>query len=73
MENKRQRKKECSRCHRKLWLRNFYKLKNGGRGSMCREHLLLANVRNKELGYLGGVTKGVKFRGNQYTGRVGIE
>lgn len=167
MENKRQRKKECSRCHRKLWLRNFYKLKNGGRCSMCREctkvykreqyrkhhkvkdgiifhektgrivehnglsvrifwnanmlsilhryypntknreiaemlgvsprtvtrkahelhlekshefttsmrreHLLLANVRNKELGYPGGFTKGMKFRGNQYTGRVRIE
>ena len=38
--------------------------------SLSREHLLLANARSKELGYPGGFTKGMKFRGNQYTGRI---
>ena len=38
--------------------------------SISKEHLLLANARSKELGYPGGFTKGMKFKGNQYTGRV---
>lgn len=164
---KRPRKKTCTHCGRKLWLRDFYKLKSGYRYSLCREctklykreqyrrhhkvtdgiifhektgrivehqglsvrifwsenmlsllrryypntknneiaemlgvsprtvtrkarelhlkkspdfiaamsreHLLLANARSKELGYPGGFTKGMKFRGNQYTGRVRVE
>ncbi len=41
--------------------------------SLSREHLLLANARSKELGYPGGFTKGMKFRGNQYTGRIRVE
>lgn len=41
--------------------------------SVSREHLLLANARSKELGYPGGFTKGMKFRGNQYTGRMRVE
>ena len=40
---------------------------------LSREHLLLANARSKELGYPGGFTKGMKFRGNQYTGRIRVE
>ena len=34
---------------------------------------LLANARRTELGYPGGFTKGMKFRGNQYTGRIRVE
>lgn len=41
--------------------------------SMSREHLLLANARSKELGYPGGFAKWMKFRGNQYTGRIRVE
>lgn len=161
------RKKTCTKCGRKLWLRDFYKLKNGSRYSLCREctklykreqyrkhrkvtdgiifhektgrivehhgfsvrifwsenmlsilrryypdtkneeiagmlgvsprtvvrkarelhleksreftsamsreHLLLANARSKDLGYPGGFAKGMKFRGNQYTGRIRVE
>lgn len=163
-ETKKQRKKICPHCGRKLWLREFYPLKNGSRNSWChecvveykreqyrknrkvpdgtfmhrtldrivehngystriywtgnmlsimrryyhntinrelaemlgvsersvtrkarelglekdkefvssmsKEHLLLANVRSKELGYPGVFTKGMKFKGNQYTGRI---
>lgn len=163
-EPKKQRKKICPHCGRKLWMREFYPLKNGTRNSWChecvlaykreqylkhrkvpdgifmhrsldrvvehkgystrifwngnmlsimrryyhntinrelaemlgvsersvtrkarelglekdkdfvsaisKEHLLLANARSKELGYPGGFTKGMKFKGNQYTGRV---
>lgn len=166
-ETKKQRKKVCPHCGRKLWMREFYPLKNGTRNSWChecaldykreqylkhrkvpdgtfmhrsldrvvehkgystrifwngnmlsimrryyhntinrelaemlgvsersvtrkarelglekdkdfvssisKEHLLLANARSKELGYPGGFTKGMKFKGNQYTGRVGEE
>lgn len=166
-ETKKQRKKVCPHCGRKLWMREFYPLKNGSRNSWChecvldykreqylkhrkvpdgtfmhrslnrvvehkgystrifwngnmlsimrryyhntinqelaemlgvsersvtrkarelglekdkdfvssisKEHLLLANARSKELGYPGGFTKGMKFKGNQYTGRVGEE
>lgn len=165
--NKQKRKRVCPHCGRKLWMREFYPLKNGGRSSWChecvleykreryrktrkvpdgtfmhrtqgrivehngystrifwngnmlsimrrhyyntlnrelaemlgvsersvtrkaremglekdkgfvaslsREHLLLANARSKELGYPGGFTKGMKFRGNQYTGRIRVE
>ncbi len=46
---------------------------NGFVASLSREHLLLANARSKELGYPGGFTKGMKFRGNQYTGRIRVE
>lgn len=41
--------------------------------SISREHLLLAHARGRELGYPGGFTRGMKFRGNQYTGRIRIE
>lgn len=114
--NKQKRKRVCPHCGRKLWMREFYPLKNGGRSSWCHEcvlvykreqyrkhrkvadgtfmhrtlgrlvehkgystrifwngNLLLANARSKELGYPGGFTKGMKFRGNQYTGRIRVE
>lgn len=38
--------------------------------AVSRDHLLLANARSRELGYPGRFTKGMKFRGNQYTGRT---
>lgn len=38
--------------------------------AISKEHLMLANARSKELGYPGGFTKGMKFKGNQYTGRI---
>ena len=128
--NKQKRKRVCPHCGRKLWMREFYPLKNGGRSSWCHECVLeykreryrktrkvpdgtfmhrtqgrivehngystrifwngnmlsimrrhyhntlnreLANARSKELGYPGGFTKGMKFRGNQYTGRIRVE
>ena len=38
--NKQKRKRVCPNCGRKLWLREFYPLKNGGRRSWCHECVL---------------------------------
>lgn len=38
--NKQKRKRICPHCGRKLWMREFYPLKNGGRSSWCHECVL---------------------------------
>ncbi len=38
--NKQKRKRVCPHCGRKLWMREFYPLKNGGRSSWCHECVL---------------------------------
>ena len=35
------RKRVCPHCGRKLWMREFYPLKNGGRSSWCHECVLV--------------------------------
>ena len=39
--NKQKRKRVCPHCGRKLWMREFYPLKNGGRSSWCHECVLV--------------------------------
>ena len=41
--------------------------------AISKDHLMLANAKRKALGYPGGFAKGMKFRGNQHTGRIRIE
>ena len=41
--------------------------------STSKKNLLLAHIKGKELGYPGCFTKGMKFKGNQYTGKIESE
>lgn len=41
--------------------------------SLSRQNLLLANARSKELGHPCGFKNGIRFKGNQYTGKVRVK
>ncbi len=45
--NKQKRKRVCPHCGRKLWMREFYPLKNGGRSSWCHECVLVYKKREQ--------------------------